>query len=111
MVVTVRAIRDAGLRIPVLVGGATTSKLHTALKIAPEYPGIVAWVKDASQMVIVAAQLKDPTTCAQFAEKTAAEYEELRQKHAAQTQTPLASLEAARANKLDLFSSSSQTTD
>lgn len=103
MVNTVRAIREAGLRIPVLIGGATTSKLHTALKIAPEYPAPVIWVKDASQMVIVAAQLKNPATYPAYTVAVAEEYEELRRKHAQKTQAPLSSLEDARANKLNLF--------
>lgn len=49
MVRTVHELREAGLNIPVMIGGATTSALHTALKIAPEYNGPVIWVKDASQ--------------------------------------------------------------
>lgn len=103
MVNTVRAIRDAGLRIPVLIGGATTSKLHTALKIAPEYPAPVIWVKDASQMVIVAAQLKNPVTYPSYTMAVAEEYKELRQKHAQKKQIPLSSLDEARANRLNLF--------
>ncbi len=103
MVHTVRAIRDAGLRIPVLVGGATTSKLHTALKIAPEYPGPAIWVKDASQMVIVAAQLKNPATRPAYVAAVEEEYMHLRAEHARRTTAPLASLEAARDNRLNLF--------
>lgn len=103
MVVTVRAVRDAGLRIPVLIGGATTSKLHTALKIAPEYPGAVIWVKDASQMVIVVAQLKNPATRESYIAAVREEYEALRQAHANKAKPQLASLDAARDNKLQLF--------
>ncbi|MDO5074939.1 MAG: methionine synthase [Bacteroidales bacterium] len=104
MVTTVRAVRDAGLRIPVLIGGATTSKLHTALKIAPEYPGPAIWVKDASQMVIVAAQLKNPTTRESYVAAVQQEYESLRQAHANKQKPQLATLETARSNKLQLFS-------
>lgn len=103
MVNTVRAVRDAGLTIPVLIGGATTSKLHTALKIAPEYEHGVIWVKDASQMVIVAAQLKNPETALPYKANVAAEYEALRQEHAQKKKAPLKNLADARANKLNLF--------
>ena len=103
MVNTVKAIKAAGLRIPVLIGGATTSKLHTALKIAPEYPGPAIWVKDASQMVIVAAQLKNPATYDSYTAAVAEEYEELRQTFAKRQGIKLSSLEQARAKRLNLF--------
>lgn len=104
MVVTIRAIREAGLHIPVLIGGATTSKLHTALKIAPEYPGPVIWVKDASQMVIVAAQLSHPQTAPDFVAAISEEYAALRKAHSPQNPTGAhASIADARANRLRLF--------
>ena len=59
---TAEALRDAGISIPLMIGGATTSALHTALKIAPLYSGPVVWVKDASQNSIIAAQLLNPVT-------------------------------------------------
>lgn len=57
---TARAMNDAGLRIPLFIGGATTSELHTALKIAPCYEGPVFYVKDASQNPVLALQLLGP---------------------------------------------------
>lgn len=99
MVNTARAMQNAGLTIPILLGGATTSKLHTALKIAPVYDGPVVWVKDASQMVIVAANLKDPS----YARAIAEEYAAIRSEHAAKDASPTRTLEEARSNKLELF--------
>lgn len=103
MVHTARAMKAAGLTIPILLGGATTSKLHTALKIAPEYNGPVVWVKDASQMVIVAANLKNPATRATFVATLHAEYEALRREVAEKPSPKLRSIEEARNNKLQLF--------
>lgn len=102
MVHTVAAMKEAGLRIPVLLGGATTSRLHTALKIAPAYDGPVFWVKDASQMVLVASRLMNPTTCDATIAENYAEQQRLREKHAAQ-QRGVTSLEEARKSKLNLF--------
>lgn len=103
MVHTARAMKEAGLSIPILLGGATTSKLHTALKIAPEYDGPVVWVKDASQMVIVAANLKNPATRDAYVDALKAEYEQLRQEAEAKPKPKLRSIEEARNNKLQLF--------
>lgn len=57
---TAKALNEAGIRIPLFIGGATTSDLHTALKIAPLYEGPVFHVKDASQNPELALQLKGP---------------------------------------------------
>lgn len=103
MVNTARAMKAADLNIPILLGGATTSKLHTALKIAPEYDGPVVWVKDASQMVIVAANLKNPATRDAYIATLQAEYESLRQEAGAKPEPKLRSIEEARNNKLQLF--------
>lgn len=102
MVNTARALKAAGLHIPILLGGATTSKLHTALKIAPEYDGPVVWVKDASQMVIVAANLKNPATRDAYVASIDQEYAALR-KEAQLSAQPTRSLEDARKNRLELF--------
>ena len=59
MINTVRQLRDAGIDVPVMIGGATTSKLHTALKISPVYNGPVVWVKDAAQNSIVAGEIAE----------------------------------------------------
>ena len=62
MVHVVRELDRAGVHIPVMIGGATTSKLHTALKIAPVYHGPVIYMKDASLNAPVAARLLNPAT-------------------------------------------------
>lgn len=100
---TAEALRDAGISIPLMIGGATTSALHTALKIAPLYPGPVVWVKDASQNSIIAAQLLNPTTRDSYIAALRADQQALRDAHIAK-QPPMVSLQEARANKLDLFS-------
>ena len=100
---TAEALRDAGISTPLMIGGATTSALHTALKIAPLYSGPVVWVKDASQNSIIAAQLLNPTTRDSYIAALRADQQALRDAHIAK-QPPMVSLQEARANKLDLFS-------
>ena len=102
MVHTVSALRAAGMDLPVAVGGATTSRLHTALKIAPAYDGPVVWTKDASQVVPAVAKLLNPATRTQFEAQLRAEYETLRCSRGGQSQ-PLAPLDEARENRLKLF--------
>ena len=104
MAAVARAMQTAGLRIPLLVGGATTSRLHTALRLAPLYDGPVLWVKDASQMVPITAALLHPQNRQDFLKRTYAEYETLRQ-HYAQTHPneQIVSIEQARKNRLNLF--------
>ena len=102
MIHTVEALAAAGICVPVCVGGATTSKLHTALKIAPRYKGPVIWTKDASQMVLVAAKVLNPATREAFIRETNEEYARLRSE-AAKSSTSLRSLEKARENRLRLF--------
>lgn len=102
MVHTAQAMKNAGLNIPILLGGATTSKLHTALKIAPAYDGPVVWVKDASQMVIVAAKLMNPATHDTFVAEIEEEYRGLREGYEKKN-VEIRSLEEARKNKLNLF--------
>ena len=72
-------LEKAKLNIPLLIGGATTSKLHTALKIAPLYSGLVVHVKDASQAVPVSNKLLNPETKPDFVQAILAEYEALRE--------------------------------
>lgn len=103
IVATVRALRAAGLTLPVLLGGATTSKLHTALKIAPEYDGPVVWVSDASQMVIVAGQLQNPATRDAFVESINAEYAALRLSLQTATIPQQRNIDEARDKALKLF--------
>ena len=103
MVDVATALRSAGIRVPLLIGGATTSAMHTALKIAPMYEGPVVYVKDASQNSGVAAALLNPDTRDAFIAKLHEEQELLRQEFAAKEQAPLLSLEEARAKKPDFF--------
>lgn len=93
-------MENAGLKIPLMVGGATTSKLHTALKIAPLYSGCVLHVKDASQNSIVAARLLNADTKEAFSETIRKEYETLRQE---QQKPSLLSYEEAKQKRLRLF--------
>ena len=102
MVNDVIAFKEAGLYIPVMVGGATTSKLHVALKIAPLYDAPVVWVKDASVNPSIAASLLNEAERPAFCEELNKSYEELRTNYKEQQQKIL-SLEKARENKLNLF--------
>lgn len=95
-------LQRAGLDIPIMIGGATTSKLHTALKIAPVYNGPVIHMKDASQNALVAARLLNPESHAEFVERLNKEYEELRLKNS-NKQVKTVSLEEAQKNKLNLW--------
>jgi 5-methyltetrahydrofolate--homocysteine methyltransferase len=87
-----------GLDIPLLIGGATTSRAHTAVKIDQKYDGPVVWVKDASRSVPTAAALLHPDQREQLLKDVQADFEALRARHAAKHDRPLVSLEAARAN-------------
>ena len=102
MVHVARELENRGLCIPLLIGGATTSQLHTALKIAPVYHAPVVHLKDASQNVTVAARLMNPSEKKSFCAELNAAYEGLRAAHADEKR-PLLSIEEARKNKLNLF--------
>ena len=95
-------LQRAGLDIPIMIGGATTSKLHTALKIAPVYHGPVIHMKDASQNALVAARLLNPELHNEFVEGLNKEYEELRKANS-DKQVKTVSLEEAQKNKLNLW--------
>ncbi|SDD27786.1 methionine synthase (B12-dependent) [Geodermatophilus telluris] len=87
-----------GFDVPLLIGGATTSRAHTAVKVAPRYHGPVIWVKDASRSVPVVAALLSDEQRPKLLAGVESEYEGLRERHAARTDTrALLSLEAARA--------------
>ncbi len=88
-------------RIPLLIGGATTSRVHTAVKIAPHYDGPVVYVPDASRSVGVAQALLSEQAV-RYVEELQADYERVRQQHASKKQTPLWPLGKARANKTPL---------
>lgn len=102
MVHVVSELERAGLDIPVMIGGATTSKLHTALKIAPVYHAPVVYMKDASLNAPVAARLMNLDLRGTFAEELESEYRELREKNKTK-QVKTVSLEEAQKNKLNLW--------
>lgn len=101
MVHVAAELKKAGVDIPLLIGGATTSKLHTALKIAPVYNAPVIHLKDASQNAVVAARLMNPELKKELVQELENEYAELREER--QEVTKLTSLEEAQKNKLNLF--------
>ena len=100
MVNVARELDRAGLHIPIMIGGATTSELHVALKIAPVYAGPVLWLKDASQNALVAQRLM--TEEQQVEQELDAKYARMREDYNHE-QEQLLSLEEARKNKLKLF--------
>ncbi len=102
MVHVATEMEKAGLDIPIMVGGATTSQLHAALKIAPAYSGIVVWVKDAAQNPIVASKLMNGEERKVFEKDLQATYKRLREEYA-KKQERISSLNEARSNKLNLF--------
>ncbi len=85
---------------PLFIGGATTSRVHTAVKIAPNYSGPVVWVPDASRTVTVLQQLLSNRE--QFLAEHNADYERIRQQHANKKGQTLISVDEARANKLKI---------
>ena len=89
-------------KIPLLIGGATTSRVHTAVKIAPHYEGPVVYVPDASRSVGVCSELLSDERAAKYIAELRADYEQVRQLHAGKKQTPLVTLAQARANKARL---------
>ncbi len=105
MVGVAKEMAQAGLSIPIMVGGATTSQMHVALKIAPEYQGPVVWVKDAAQNPRIAQRLVSDEQRRDFKEELDGLYERLREEYASQ-QRQILSLEEARKKKLDLFQTS-----
>ena len=85
-------------KIPLLIGGATTSRVHTAVKIAPHYEGPVVYVPDASRSVSVAQSLLSDQA-AKYIDEINADYVKVRHQHANKKQTPMWALDKARANK------------
>ena len=100
MVNVAKELQRAGMDIPIMIGGATTSELHVALKIAPVYGGPVVWMKDASQNALVASRLMNDGL--QVEEELTRKYSQLRDDYR-QSQEKLLSLEEARKQKLKLF--------
>jgi 5-methyltetrahydrofolate--homocysteine methyltransferase len=94
-------MQKAGMNIPIIIGGATTSKLHTALKIAPHYDHPVIHLADASQNPVAASKLLNPATHDTYVKEINDEYERLRQLHASTTETKvLIPVKEARKNGL-----------
>ena len=100
MVNVARELERSGLHIPIMIGGATTSELHVALKIAPVYGGSVVWMKDASQNALMAQRLMNQGQT--VADDQSERYAYMRDNYAHE-QKQLLSLDEARKNKLKLF--------
>jgi 5-methyltetrahydrofolate--homocysteine methyltransferase len=100
MVHVAKEMERQGFKIPLLIGGATTSRIHTAVKIAPHYSGAVVHVLDASRSVPVAGKLANMKTMDEFTVEIKAEYDKLRQDHASrQKDKNYISIEKARENR------------
>jgi 5-methyltetrahydrofolate--homocysteine methyltransferase len=91
-------MRRLGMKQPLLIGGATTSRVHTAVKIAPNHSGVTVYVPDASRAVGVASNLLSTDNREGFVAEVAADYDKIRAQHAAKKGPTLLSLPAARAN-------------
>ena len=92
----------SGLKTPLLIGGATTSRAHTAVKIAPHYEGPVVYVPDASRSVSVMQNLLTPETRGAYLAEIQADYEKARTQHANKKGVPMLTIAQARANKAKL---------
>src|SRR6202453_2693153 len=86
-------------KIPLLIGGATTSRVHTAVKIAPHYEGPVVYVPEASRSVSVASSLLSDEGAAKYLDELKADYDRIRVQHANKKAQPMVTLAEARANK------------
>ncbi|HEV3429329.1 MAG TPA: methionine synthase [Paraburkholderia sp.] len=86
-------------KIPLLIGGATTSRVHTAVKIAPNYEGPVVYVPDASRSVSVASSLLSDEGATKYIDDLKSDYDRVREQHANKKAQPMVTLEEARANK------------
>ena len=103
MVFMASEMERLGLKIPLLIGGATTSKVHTAVKVAPQYSGTAVHVTDASRAVGVAGNLFSVTEQAQFSAGIRAEYDDLRERHASKrSDAKRAAIDAARGNAFNI---------
>jgi len=102
MVSVAEAMQKRGMNLPLLIGGATTSRAHTALKIDQAYDAPVCWVKDASRAVDVVRKLASKTHREGYAEKIALDYEDYRERQAhKKKRKPLIPIEQARKNALE----------
>lgn len=103
MVTVAEEMKTAGMTMPLLIGGATTSKVHTALRIDPAYDGPVIHVLDASRAVGVASRLLSDTQADEFIQTTADDYQHVRDVRAGKGQSELFTIEEARANYYDAY--------
>jgi len=102
MVTVAEAMKKRGMDLPLLIGGATTSRAHTALKIDPAYEGPVCWVKDASRSVDVVRKLASNTHRDGYAQKIADDYDDVRERQAnRKNRKPLISIDKARENAFE----------
>ncbi|GAA1161043.1 methionine synthase [Kribbella jejuensis] len=99
MVSVAEEMQRRGLKLPLLIGGATTSKQHTAVRIAPAYENTTVHVLDASRVVGVVSDLLDDDRAEELAKRNSIEQERLREQHANKQRAPMLTLEAARANR------------
>ena len=97
-----REMKRLGFTIPLLIGGATTSRTHTAVKIEPNYPGPTVWVPDASRAVGVASSLSSPEQRDAYMVQVRADFAKVREAHAKKTGQKSIPLEAARANAVKI---------
>src|SRR5437868_9522988 len=97
-----REMQRLGFTLPLLIGGATTSRTHTAVKIEPNYSGPTVWVPDASRAVGVASSLASEEHRAAYMEGVRADYVKVREAHAKKTGQKSVTLETARANAIAL---------
>jgi len=103
MVFNAKFLQRHGYRLPILIGGATTSKIHTAIKIAPCYTGPVIHVLDASKSVVVVSNLLDPNIRDDFIQEISDEYEDLKKEfYENKTEKKFVSLEKARKQKFQI---------
>jgi 5-methyltetrahydrofolate--homocysteine methyltransferase len=97
-----KEMERTGFKLPLLIGGATTSRTHTAVKIEPHYSGPTVWVPDASRAVGVAQQLSTDEARRKYVEEVRADYVKVREQHARKTGQKSVKLEAARANAVKI---------
>ncbi|MFN7917758.1 MAG: methionine synthase [Vicinamibacterales bacterium] len=102
MVFVAREMERRGIRVPLLIGGATTSRQHTAVKIAPEFTGTTVHVLDASRVGDVMSSLLNPAQRPQFEDYNRGLQAQLREQHAARKERPILTYEAALKNRLTL---------
>ena len=103
MVHVAKEFQSAGIKTPLMIGGAAASKEHTAIKIAPEAPGPVIYTKDAGKSVFAADSLTNKEKRNSFLESDFKEQESIRNKHQTKEKKPLVSLEEARTSGANLF--------